>query len=94
MAGCGNCGCLLDFVAGRIGRQTLCSQCGCELRACVHCRHHDESVAKACKEPFADVPSDKEGANFCDYFQLGEGQKRDAASKAALLDMAESLFRK
>jgi len=85
---------MLDFVASRVGRQTECPQCGCELRACIHCRHHDESVAKACKEPFADVPADKEGANFCEYFQLGEGRKRDATSKEALLGLAESLFKK
>jgi len=95
MFGCGNCGCILEFVAGRVGRQALCPQCGSELRACIHCRHHDENVAKACKEPFAEVPSDKESANFCDYFQLGEGQKRDTStSKEALLGLAESLFKK
>ena len=95
MNGCGNCGCALDFIAGRVGRQEECPQCGCELRACIHCRHYDERVAKACKEPFASVPLDKESAHFCEYFQLGEGKKRDnAPSKEALLSMAESLFKK
>ena len=95
MFGCGNCGCALEFVAGRVGREAQCPHCGSELRACIHCRHHDESVAKACKEPFAEVPSDKEGANFCEYFQLGEGQKREASvSKELLLGIAESLFKK
>ncbi|MCL2011592.1 MAG: hypothetical protein FWG75_02220 [Cystobacterineae bacterium] len=95
MAGCGNCGCALDFVANRVGREAQCPHCGCELRACIHCRHHDENVAKACKEPFAEVPSDKENANFCEYFQLGEGRKRQATtSKEALLSLAESLFKK
>jgi len=86
---------MLEFVAGQVGRQTECPHCGCALRACLHCRHHDENVAKACKEPFAQVPVDKENANFCEYFQLGEGKKRDKApSKEALLSLAESLFRK
>ena len=68
---------------------------GAELHACLHCRHYDLSVAKECKEPFSEVPDDKEDANFCDFFQLGDGQKRDSGpGKDALLSAAEALFKK
>ncbi len=89
------CGAKLDVMFNQLGRRDLCPSCGAELHACVHCRHYDESVAKECKEPFAEVPMDKESANFCDFFQLGEGRARQAGpSKADLLSAAEALFKK
>jgi hypothetical protein len=95
MPGCGKCGRRLDIIANQVGRRDLCPHCGAELHACVHCRHYDETVAKECKEPFAEVPLDKEGANFCDLYQLGDGADRGgSASKAALLSAAEALFQK
>jgi hypothetical protein len=52
-------------------------------------------VAKECKEPFAEVPEDKESANFCDLFQIGDGQARSSGpSKDTLLSAAEALFKK
>ena len=78
-----------------VGRRDTCPSCGAELHACIHCRHFDETVAKSCKEPFAEVPEDKESANFCDFFQLGEGQQRAAGpSREQLISAAEALFRK
>lgn len=95
MPGCGKCGAQLDATFHQLGRRETCPSCGAELHSCIHCRHFDESVAKQCKEPFAEVPEDKESANFCDFFQIGEGQKRDSGpSKEALLSAAEALFRK
>lgn len=89
------CGAKLDVLFNQLGRRDVCPSCGAELHACVHCRHYDETVAKECKEPFAEVPMDKESANFCDFFQLGEGQQRQAGpSKADLLSAAEALFKK
>ena len=94
LTGCGKCGASLDLVGGHVGRRDTCPHCGCELHACVHCRHFDESVAKQCKEPFAEVPDDKEDANFCDLFQIGEGGVRQGPSRDALLAAAEAIFKK
>lgn len=95
MPGCGRCGAKLDIVGNAVGRRDTCPQCDAELHACIHCRHYDETVAKACKEPFAEVPEDKEEANFCDYFQIAEGTDRGGAvKKEALLSAAEALFKK
>ena len=58
------------------------------------CRHFDPHVAKGCKEPFAEVPSDREGANFCEFFQIGEGSHRARASREAQVSAAEALFKK
>lgn len=95
MVGCGKCGKRLELGTAQIGRRETCPHCGAELHACIHCRHYDENVAKECKEPFAEVPSDKEAANFCDFFQIGDGADRGgSASKDAIVSAAESLFKK
>lgn len=92
MPGCGKCGAKLELGFQQIGRSDECPHCGAELRACIHCRHFDEAVAKECKEPFAEVPQDKDRANFCELFQIGEGATRGGASKSEVLAAAEALF--
>jgi hypothetical protein len=94
MAGCGKCGRHLDVVGNQVGRRDLCPDCGSELHACVHCRHFDLSAAKQCKEPFAEVPSDKDDANFCEFFQIGEGGHSAQEGRSRLMAAAESLFKK
>lgn len=95
MPGCGKCGAALDIAYLQVGRRDTCPHCGAELHACIHCRHYDEAVARECKEPFAEVPQDKESANFCDFYQVGEGaDRRSGPSKAALLSAVDSLFKK
>ena len=49
---------------------------------------------KQCKEPFAEVPSDKDEANFCELFQIGEGGLHGKQSRDSLLSAAEALFKK
>ncbi|MFT3836814.1 MAG: hypothetical protein QM723_07440 [Myxococcaceae bacterium] len=93
-AGCGKCGGTLDLVAGHVGRRDTCPHCGADLHACIHCRHYDEAVAKQCKEPFAEVPDDKENANFCELFQIGEGSVRKGPSREDLLAAADAIFKK
>jgi len=94
MAGCGNCGRTLDIVGNQVGRRDVCPDCESELHACIHCRHYDPSVAKQCKEPFAEVPGDKESANFCELFQIGEGGQGHQKKHDEMLSAAESLFKK
>jgi predicted RNA-binding Zn-ribbon protein involved in translation (DUF1610 family) len=95
MPGCGKCGAKLDVMFNQVGRRDVCPECGSELHACIHCRHYDETVAKECKEPFAEVPEDKESANFCDFYQIGDGTQRQGASmREAQFNAAEALFRK
>jgi hypothetical protein len=51
-------------------------------------------VAKECKEPFAEVPSDKDQANFCEFFQLGEGGLTDEDPAQGRAGAADALFRR
>lgn len=94
MPGCGSCGRRLDVVGNQVGRRDRCPGCDAELHACRHCRHFDERAAKQCREPFAEVPMDKDGANFCEFFQIGEGGRAGGPSQADLLSAAEALFKK
>jgi predicted RNA-binding Zn-ribbon protein involved in translation (DUF1610 family) len=94
MPGCAQCGRKLEVVGNQVGRRDTCPDCGAEIRTCRNCRHFEPNVAKQCKEPFAEVPMDKDAANFCDFFQISEGGVAARASRDAMLDAAESLFRK
>jgi hypothetical protein len=93
--GCGNCGERLDdLLAQGVGRRDTCPQCGAELRTCVSCRHYDPNVAKGCKEPFAEVPRERDRANFCEFFQIGEGRDAVSGRQHGALSAAEALFKK
>lgn len=94
MPGCGSCGRKLDIVGNQVGRRDTCPDCGAFIHACRSCRHFEPAVAKQCKEPFAEVPMDKDAPNFCDFFQIGEGGVTDGPSKDALISAAEALFKK
>jgi len=94
MPGCAHCGSTLDIVGNQVGRREPCPACGKPLHACLNCRHFDERAPKQCKEPFAEVPSDKEAANFCDLYQVGEGGRSDKPARDTLLTAAEALFKK
>ena len=94
MPGCAHCGQVLDIVGNQVGRSDECPKCGEEIRSCRNCRHFAPEVAKECKEPLAEVPRDKDRANFCELFQIGEGGLHAKESRAALLSAAEALFGK
>lgn len=94
MAGCANCGAKLEIIGNQVGRRDTCSTCGSDLRSCKNCRHFDPAAAKECKEPFAEVPMDKESGNFCDFFQVGEGGTSARSARTAQMAAAEALFKR
>ena len=94
MPGCASCGGRLDIVGTQVGRLDTCPHCDAVLHNCHNCRHFDEAAAKQCKEPFAEVPTDKELINFCDLHQMGEGGRPGPDRRAEFLSAAEALFKK
>lgn len=89
---CYACGAELRF-QGVVGRRAECPACGVELHACLACRHHDQSAAHGCREPHAEPPPDRERANACDFFQLGDGAgHRGRGSAQAARDALAALF--
>jgi len=85
MPKCVHCGAEIEIV-DRIGRLEECPQCGRYLHSCVQCRFHDRSYHNQCMENQAPQISDREDANFCEFFQIGrnvegENKKIDEAKK-------------
>jgi len=61
-----------------IGRSHRCQDCGKDLRACKNCRFFLPGSRGDCRETSAEPQSDKERANFCDWFSLDEKYKNQS----------------
>ncbi len=77
---------------GNISRTERCPHCYADIRSCKMCDFYDVSSYNDCRESSADRVVEKEKANFCDYFKLGNGEGNDKKEDA--LSLAESLFKK
>jgi hypothetical protein len=94
VSACHFCGGPLDPKM-RVARSTVCPGCGRDLHACVQCRHHDPRAHNQCREPQAEWVTDRERANFCDYFSLdpvGKSGARPDRAGAARTKL-DSLFK-
>ena len=89
---CFSCG-TENQVAERVGRRDECEKCMADLHVCKNCRFYDSTAYNECKEPSADVVREKEESNFCDFFEIGDGQFQKDNSDD-LLAQAEALFKK
>lgn len=70
--------------SGKVYRTSLCISCGKELKICLNCIHFDSQSHNQCREPQAEKVTDKDRANFCDYFEpSGKGGSGSEADKAA-----------
>jgi len=89
---CWSCGTSLTGTPIPIGRREECPKCTASLHACRQCVHYDPVANKACREPVADEVVDKEGGNFCDFFQprFGLAKTKDAAAEQARVKLAQA----
>ncbi len=55
----------VDFIS----RDSICPSCNSYLHACIQCEFYDQYAHNQCKEPSAEYISDKESANFCEFFK-------------------------
>jgi predicted RNA-binding Zn-ribbon protein involved in translation (DUF1610 family) len=76
---CARCGKAV-VISGRVSRSFLCPACGAYLHSCVNCRFYRPGSHNDCREPQAELVSDKKGSNFCDYFAPAD---RPAGNRAA-----------
>ncbi len=94
--GCFACSAAVELAAGeRVGFRDTCSACDADLHVCLNCVHYDSSAYNQCRESSAEWVSDRERANRCDYFALGDSSDRAAGlqsedARAAL----DGLFKK
>ncbi len=71
MATCWSCQKRYD-VPDLVTRESECPHCAAYLRCCRGCQFYDPNAHNQCREPQAELVSDKEVANTCDYFRLAE----------------------
>lgn len=86
---CWRCGEQLAEDVLPIRRAELCSACNADLHACKMCGFYNTSVADACEEPVATAVSNKERANYCDYFKPSPRAYKGAVDDAAARARAE-----
>jgi hypothetical protein len=72
---CWNCGRPTGLVGG-VTRNDSCPKCLADLRCCRGCRFFDPYSRYQCRETIDAPVSNKEKANFCDWFQMRDAVKR------------------
>ena len=81
-------------IKDRIGRRDTCPGCEVDLHCCRNCALYDTRYAHACREPQAELVTDKEAANFCDYFTFRIAQAQPASAATDARARLEALFKK
>jgi hypothetical protein len=67
---CWKCGTATAEIFGvtKVLRDDTCSKCDSDLHVCKNCRFYDRQYHNECRETQAEWVSDKERANYCEYF--------------------------
>jgi predicted amidophosphoribosyltransferase len=77
---CWYCGSPITFEEP-LGRSLRCEDCGKDLRVCKNCRFYLPGSRGDCSESSAEPPSEKDRANFCDWFSLNPAYRRATAGR-------------
>lgn len=92
---CYKCGTALsDTLKVMVARSDSCPKCMTDIRCCKMCHFYDPKSYNECREPSADRITEKEKANFCDYFKIGSGENDTEKAKQDALAKAAALFKK
>ena len=76
-------------------RSSKCPSCGNDLKICRNCKFYEPSSHFECRETVTERVSDKDSANFCDWFRFDakKGPAADLTKKKAAKDAFSSLFK-
>jgi hypothetical protein len=79
---------------GKVLRTEVCAVCDSDMHCCYNCANFNESAHNKCCEPQAEWVSDREKANFCDFFSPNSmsSKQRTGELDKARLDFA-NLFK-
>lgn len=77
-----------------VGRKDTCPSCMADIRCCKMCQFYDPKSYNECRESQADRITDKEKANFCDYFKIGSSGNNPDQARQDALAKAAALFKK
>lgn len=94
MAGlcCWNCGAALTTLVLPMSRRADCPDCRAELHCCRMCRQFDRTRPEQCREERAEPPTNKEVANFCEWFEPLAGLAGALAPEDAARARLDALF--
>jgi hypothetical protein len=95
MKSCHHCGRELR-VATKPARTDGCPHCHSDLKVCLNCRLHDRGANNQCREPQAEWVTDKDKANFCEFFEFRETSAlaQPGAGTQGARDAFDALFGK
>ncbi len=89
---CWNCGAALTTLVLPVSRRADCPDCRAELHCCRMCRHFDRDRPEQCREDRAEPPTNKDVANFCDWFEPRAGLAGVLAPEDAARTRLDALF--
>lgn len=86
---CWRCGAAIEESVLPLRREEVCTSCNADLHVCKLCRFFNPRLSDGCDEPIAGGVTNKERANFCDYFTPSASafagrRANDAQARAAL----------
>lgn len=87
---CWSCGEALS--ASHYQREGECPRCRKQTHVCRNCRFYQPGRPNDCQEPVAEAVTDKQRANFCDYFEPAANAFTPATDQEKLKAAADSLF--
>jgi hypothetical protein len=70
---CYRCGASLAALTLPFSRQDECPTCAAHIHVCRMCEFYDAAVPKKCREDDAEEVTEKERANFCEWFKPASG---------------------
>jgi hypothetical protein len=83
---CYRCGASLAALTLPFSRLDECPSCSVHIHVCRMCEFYDAAVPKKCREDDAEEVTEKERANFCDWFKPApdafDPVRADKAAKA------------
>lgn len=83
-------------IQGFISRSDECAQCGSDIHSCLNCDNYDPYAHNKCREPQAEWVTDRDKANFCDFF-IPNRLSASATASSPVTDARskfDSLFKK
>ena len=85
--------CKKEISLEKIARSDECPLCHADLHVCRMCDFYESGAHNDCRESSADMVTDKERSNFCDYFRANKKITAGGDSKAAAArDAFNALF--
>jgi hypothetical protein len=93
MRGCYRCG--AEISRESVGVRDVCDRCQAYLHCCRNCEFYEKGAHNDCREPNAELVSEKENGNFCDFFRFRMGaQDADGRKPDDARARLDALFRK